>query len=188
MRVCHRSIGVPFKSSIQSSRHGFTLVEVAAALGIAAFGFVALVALMGVGLESRRLAQEEVRINQIARSLLSDFSIGSYPEATMIHGSNPSSDESRVTLDLAESETRILLFDQQGNALGSVANTEPTEGSGPGYFYATVQVQPGTDLTDTPGIDWPSGRVRVLVEWPAAREPEQRRTAAFHFASSGRSR
>ena len=62
-------------------KQGFTLVEIALALGIFAFAIVAIMALFPVGLRSANESRVETIVTQIARTVLSDLRTGPFNQA-----------------------------------------------------------------------------------------------------------
>jgi uncharacterized protein (TIGR02598 family) len=57
----------------QSQKKAFTLIEVTVAIGIAAFGIVSLLGLMGVFMNSGRESSEDTVLSDIAKSVAADL-------------------------------------------------------------------------------------------------------------------
>jgi len=154
--------------SIVQAREAFSLVEVTIALGIVAFGVVAIFALLPAGLQLVRESTDESIASGILTMMASDVQAKT---------TNPS-ESPRFTIRLT-SGTKAgilhsngnggLLFDASGRYLGFAGISSQAR------FVGSYSIRPGT--IDSPAnallmVSWPaqaatpSGRIETLIALP----------------------
>ena len=108
----------------KSKPSGFSLVEIALAIGIIAFAFVALMSLLPAGLTTFRRALDISICTQIAQRIVSeaeevDFTV--LTDVANLPASQPGRDPSfqmhRVTAKGASPDILIRYFDEEGNEI-----------------------------------------------------------------------
>lgn len=95
--------------------HGFSLVEVVLALGIAAFGIISIVALFPLGLESTQSAREESAAQNIVSALVADRASSPFDKASSIYAIpalTPSMASTTGTLGVADTSQALTSLDQ----------------------------------------------------------------------------
>ena len=136
----------------RKSRAGFTLIEIAIALGTFAFAIVAILGVLLVGMNtSRDTIGSQVAAN-IANSIANDLS--STPAQSVGIAYSP---RFYISNQIAKGTTLTYYFDQLGNILPTVTGAA---------YRATLTYQsisnPATSGTPAPDS------VDILVTWPAA--------------------
>lgn len=137
---------------------GFSLIEVALALGVAAFALVAIVGLIPIGMNSNQASIEQTAAAGLAASLVADL------RATPVEIPPAAKNSPRFQIPLPASgnasEMHTLFLREDGSASGNVdANADPAQD--PKYratFFVTAPTVAGQKSATT---------VRVLVTWPA---------------------
>lgn len=100
------------------SKSGFSLVEIALAIGIIAFAFVALMSLMPAGLTTFRRALDITICTQIAQKIVAeaqqqDFDV--LTNARRLPAFNPGQEYAFRSVKPGTDEVAIRYFDEQGN-------------------------------------------------------------------------
>ncbi|MFV0415203.1 MAG: hypothetical protein ACK5NG_02425 [Chthoniobacterales bacterium] len=161
------------------TRSAFSLVEITIALGIIAFALVGIMGLLPVAMRAANESQWETRATFIAESIMGELRSSS-PDQTFIAtaATDPASWESgpgRLSVNLAANNTYYILYDDEGEPVGTQSGASPVASNSPGVFLAQVSIQqqaaPMTNLS----------RVNVRVEVPAS-APANRRSL-YHFVT-----
>lgn len=118
----------------------FSLVEVAVALGIAAFGLISIFSLLPTGINSSQDAVRATIAADLATAIVSDMQSARLNGSSTIYGLTP---------DAAQTESIYLRDD------GRIA----TEGAAKADYRAGVVVSPSTNTKIS--------QVRVRIGWPA---------------------
>lgn len=144
-------------SPYSTARDGFSLVEVVLALGIIAFGILAIIGVLPVALSTGRDAQNETRAAQIAQDIITSVVSQAqtrFPNASILQ---PSSNFG-YDVDLSKPFTyQTLGSDNDGNL---VAYGSPTDAASFPYRIH-VRIDP-----DPPGYDpGTASKVTVRVAW-----------------------
>lgn len=148
MTTSPRTFGTP-----RIGRAGFTLVEVALALGVASFCMVALLGLIPAGLNSSQNAISQTGAVGVIRSIATDLK-----SARLSATESP---EYALPLDGASSTE---LFVEEGGRFSRTLAQVPRA-----RFRATV-----TTLEPSTADDAPSASLqRIVISWPAAAEPAE---------------
>ena len=128
------------RSILCRSSHGFSLIEVAIAMGIVAFVLVALMGLLSVGLNSGKKSSEDTQVASMASQLA-----GLWRNSTSNH--------------LTPKTTRLYYFDRDGQ------QTNTTQAAAAFYACKVVagNVAPSEIAADTTNLV----RVQMIFTWPA---------------------
>lgn len=163
----------PPRHPAQHPARGFSLIEVALALGVAAISLTAILGLFPTAVETAREARRETRATFIAQSVLSDLRAGD-PAAVRLK-SGPGDSDFTAAADLTTaSGTKTLAFDDEGSPLAEVtANFDaPVRSPADASYGARVAWEPAPS---------PSRLIRltVTVETPLAAPAADRRRYPF---------
>lgn len=143
------------------SNQGFSLVEVALALGIAGIALVAIVGLIPVGLNSNQASSEQTAAAGLAAGIVADLQ--ATPVA--IPAAEKTSLRYQMPLPVSGSATHSLFLREDGALVGSVdANLDATQDA---RFRATLFVNAPSDATQKTATF-----VRILITWPAVADPQ----------------
>ena len=159
-------------------QQGFTLVEIALALGIFAFAIVAIMALFPVGLRSANESRVETIVTQIARTVLSDLRTGEFKKARIViaplpvAGTTPGPTQIRE-FDLSENPPGpvFLVYTAGGQIVKSLTSQAAYNKANPDGDFL-VKVESRLVQTTAPVL----AQVTVTVESPAAAPVENRTT------------
>jgi uncharacterized protein (TIGR02598 family) len=160
--LCFETNAFPV-SGIRYPVSGFTLVEIALAVGIFGFAIIGILSVFAVALQSARDSRIESIVPQIAESILSEMRTSEF-NASHVRGAD-------LALDLsADAPPPVyVLFDNEGAALAPLARDAYDAGDSDGSFIAKVEA---TRASAGPPI---LAKVVVTVEAPAA-APSGRRS------------
>jgi len=144
---------------MHSSARGFSLVEVAMALGIAVFCLVPLFALLPMGLTSNQASLEQTMAGNIAGAIVADLRCAQ----PLVAGTSPrfgfSVPALSGTMTIA-STPQTLYLAANGIVIGAVGSGPVVTGTAVPRYRATVGfAPPSTGRTAT--------AVRLLITWPA---------------------
>ena len=125
-----------------SRSDAFSMVEVVLALGIVAFGIVAILGVIPAGLRSGRSSQEDTRSNQLAQDVFASL-VGQaqkkYPFLSILQPATATSPAFRSNVDLSSAKTYDTLAANNDGRL--IALTKASDAIG--YQYQIViQVNP----------------------------------------------
>ncbi|PTY03045.1 hypothetical protein DB346_07265 [Verrucomicrobia bacterium LW23] len=137
-----------------TAARAFSLVEVCLAMGIATFSLLAILALLQTGLSTQKATVEQT----VAAGILSTV----YADLVSTPGTEAASFAFQIPLlgtDMTTPQT--IYFSEAATPTGSVG-APPTEES---RYRATIGIQPQAAGSKD------AARVRILVTWPAARDP-----------------
>ena len=123
---------------------GFTLVEVALALGIAAFALVAIFGLLPVGLRSNKACVEQTAAAGIARAMVADMRLTPVNATSAQYG-----------IDMSKTNSQQVLLRDDGSHETNASGSSSTRYLG----YVTLASAPASGR---------SAPVRLLITWPAA--------------------
>ena len=147
-------------------KHGFSLAEVVIALGVITVGFIAVLGVFPIALQTGHSAQDETRAAHIAQSVFGSLVAGASSRfnAAPIVFSSPSPAPTPLSIDLtvSSSPTRpTVCVDNDGN----LAPASPTDPACPNYSYA-IYIFTNNSV---PGFTDPASAnaVTVRVGWPA---------------------
>lgn len=115
---------------------GFSLVEVSLALGIVAFGVIAVFGLLPAGLDTFRLSNDTAVSSQILQKIISEAQETDFDQLIKDKTNNPISSGTTGV-------KAIRYFDDQGKEL--------TSGSG-AIYYVNTRIQPATDSPAVPPV------------------------------------
>jgi Tfp pilus assembly protein PilV len=135
---------------------GFSLIEVALALGVAAFALVAIIGLIPIGMNSNQASIEQTAAAGLAASLVADL------RATPVEipPAAKNSPRFQIPLPVSGNATHTLFLREDGSASGNVdANADPAQDP---RYRATLFVTAPTVASQKSATT-----VRVLVTWPA---------------------
>jgi uncharacterized protein (TIGR02598 family) len=135
---------------------GFTLVEVALALGVAAFALVAIIGLLPVGLQSNQSSLERTAAAALAANLVADLRA----TAVEIPATAQESPRYHIPLPATGNATHTLFLRADGSAAGPInANADPQKD--PRYRVTLVISGPTSAAQPT------ATTVRLWITWPA---------------------
>jgi uncharacterized protein (TIGR02598 family) len=140
-----------FKNRKQSA--GFSLVEVALALGITAFCLTSILGLLPAGLTINQTSAEQTASANIARTIISDF-------RTAVSGSLTTSPLYQFDLSSSSTTPQTLYFSTDGSPSGSVGSGATTTGTIARYRAAVAFSTPSYNANRTTCV-------RLVVSWPA---------------------
>jgi len=132
----------------QRRRSGFSLVEVAISLGIAAFGLVAIFGLLPIGISTNFATTNQTSVSNIATSIAADLRSTAKP-ATV---------SPRHGISLVTGGT--YYFDENGGPFPAARSAT----AGSRYRVVTTVVPPGATQRR-------ATRVGIVLTWPAAADP-----------------
>jgi uncharacterized protein (TIGR02598 family) len=119
--LCKHNVSIrPAVIPSKSKSAGFSLVEVALAIGIVAFAFVALMSLLPAGLTTFRRALDISICTQIAQRIVSEAQQADFDVLTdkaNLPSSSPGKDYSFRMRRPGTAETWVRYFDEQGNEI-----------------------------------------------------------------------
>lgn len=138
------------------AQSGFSLIEVAIALGVAAFALVALVGLIPIGLNSNQASIEQMAAATLAASVVADLRAAPV-EIPPVAKNSP---RFQIPLPASGSATHTLFLREDGSAAGTV-NSEADPAQDP-RFRATLFITAPAGATQKSATI-----VRVFVTWPA---------------------
>ena len=171
----------PDSAPLSSERRaaGFTLVEIALALGVVAFALTAILGLVPVALDAARDSREQVRAALISQLVFGDLRAGTFTNAPVTALLQTNGTQTRIPLDLSSNLTQTvrIAYDAEGRPTGSLTAAEFANGfSGPpdrpAAFLASLRTTPHPSI---PGL----ARVELSVEQPAGAPQPARRSHAF---------
>lgn len=153
-------------------REAFTLVEIALALGVAAFALVAIIGMVPVALDNARESRQQTRAAFIARTIFGDLFSGMEGKV-VVQTTNAGSDSdfSLVTLEPGLAETYTLAFDEAGRLLGPAGDFVAGTGMPDGTIFTAR-------LTLAQTADEPA-RAEVSVETPGIAAQANRQKYQF---------
>jgi uncharacterized protein (TIGR02598 family) len=145
---------------IMHSRAGFSLVEVAIALGISAFCLLSILGVIPVGLNSNQTSIQQTVATGLMSAVATDLQ--ATPQST------PSSAQTSLRFQLTvpkcggEESTQTLYFGDGGAAIG----TPGANATGDARCRVTVTLKPPTNTTNRSVTT-----AYILVTWPALADP-----------------
>jgi len=140
---------------------GFSLVEVALALGVAVFALVAIIGLIPVGLNSNQASSEQTAAAGLAAALVAD--LRTTPVA--VPAASKNSPRYQVPLPSFGNATHSLFLKEDGSVAGSIdANADPSEDP---RYRVTLFITAPTAATQKAAT-----MVRLLFTWPAMADPQ----------------
>ena len=136
--------------------HAFSLVEVALALGVAAFALSAIFGLLPIGTNSNRAAIEQTTAASLATSVVSDL------RATLLPSiSTPGPTSPQFGFNPASSGVQSVFIADDGSVVATAASA---------HFRATVTCTPPAAIV-TSATPRTATLARVLITWPAVVDP-----------------
>ena len=148
------------RQPLSNAKHGFSLVEVTLALGVASFALLAIFAVLPVGIGAHQSAMQQTAATNIATAIITDL------RQTPDSFSTQNKISARYEINIASSGTLTFYLDSSGN---KVPQTEAKA-----YFKAQIVfVEPVAtqDRVATKGV--------VTISWPAMAERPMGTTTAF---------
>lgn len=145
---------------INHSRSAFSLIEVALALGVAAFALVAIIGLIPIGLNSNKASIEQTEAATLAASVVAD--LRATPVAIPAAAKN--SPRFQIPLPVSGSAMHTLFLREDGSAAGSL-DTGAGPGQEPRYRVTLFFTAPAAATQKS------ATTVRVLVTSPALIDP-----------------
>jgi Tfp pilus assembly protein PilV len=140
---------------------GFSLVEVALALGIAAIALVAIIGLIPVGLNNNQTSSGQTAAAGIAAAVVAD--LRATPVA--VPPAPKKSPRYQLPLPASGNATHALFLKEDGSGVGAVdADIDPSQD--PRYRVTLSITAPGSATQKGATI------VRVLITWPAVADPQ----------------
>jgi len=93
----------------QSHEIGFSLAEIVIALGVMAFGLVAIIGVIPIGLSSGRSAVQDTRANHLAEQIFATLQVQPFTAASLATLGNSSSTVDLSTEDTASGAAGVIL-------------------------------------------------------------------------------
>jgi len=161
----------PTSLLVLAKSRGFTLVEIALAIGIFAFAIVAIMALFPIGLRSASESRIESIVTQIARTVLSDLRTGDFDKARVITAPLPTTPNTapaagvirEFDLSNAAPVPEFVLYSQTGAIVQKITTQALFNAPLSGGDFA-VKVESRLIQTTNPKL----AQITVTVESPAA--------------------
>ena len=146
--------------STELAERGFSLIEVALALGVAAFALVAILGLIPIGLNSNKASIEQTEAAIIAAGVVVDLRAAtvSVPPAAA------NSPRFQIPLPVSGAAMHTIFLREDGSAAG-VVDADAVSDQDPRYRVTLFITAPSAPTQKTATI------VRVLVTAPAMADP-----------------
>ena len=164
-------INIPASSAKRAG--GFTMVEIAIALGVIAFALIAIIGILPIGLQTQRDVREETIINQDARVLIEAIKTGGRDLYSDI-GAYVVSTNRIATPNGIPTTNLIQLLTETGphtNVLNSITGAIASRGSDLGFHYQVIStVTEADDFLNTP-LSNQVFEVRLRFAWPVGPAP-----------------
>lgn len=150
----------------------FTLVEIALALGVAAFSLVAILGMLPIALDNSRDSRLQTRAVFISRGIFDDLKAGSDGKAIVkIANTGSSSDFEIIEASTALDRTLSLAYDLDGNLLGKAGNYQTGSGMpASATFVAQLHL---VKVADQPAM------AELSIETPATANQQNRKLYLF---------
>lgn len=142
----------PARATGAPGPHGFSLIEVTIALGVAAFALIAILGLLQTGLTSQKATTEQTAATSIATMIYSDL--------TAAAGTN-TTPQLKIDLSSTPPSPQTIYFSEGGKPTGAIGSAAVAASR----YRASVDIKPVATNSKAP-----TG-VRILVTWPAAADP-----------------
>ena len=158
-------------SSAKGAR-GFTMVEIAIALGVIAFALIAIIGILPVGLQTQRDVREETIVNQDARVLIEAIKTGGRDLYSDIGAYVVSTD--RVSVAGIPTTNLIQLLSDFGphtNVLSSITGAIASRGSDLGFHYQVISSVTESDEFVNTRLSNQVFEVRLRFAWPVGPAP-----------------
>ena len=140
---------------------GFSLIEVALALGVAAFALVAIIGLIPIGLNSNQTSSEQTAAAGLAAGIVADLRA----TPVTIPPVAKSSPRYQVPLPPSGTATHSIFLREDGSLSGALdANADLSQDP---RYRATLFVTAPTAASQKVATI-----VRVLITWPAVADPQ----------------
>jgi uncharacterized protein (TIGR02598 family) len=144
------------KLSRRSVTAGFTLTEVALAMGIFSFALVSMIGLLSVGLKNSRRANVQIAASNLMSAIASDIQSSSW----LVRGGTLSYTSPRLRL--------AATLDSKGNVSGvAPANTILDEGGSPVLGTTQVPLTKAFNVIFSAASEG-TAAIRVTLQWPAS--------------------
>ena len=151
---------------------GFSLIEVALALGVAAFALVAIIGLIPIGLNSNQTSSEQTAAAGLAAGIVAD--LRATPVA--IPPVAKSSPRYQVPLPPSGNATHSIFLREDGSLSGALdANADLSQDP---RYRATLFITAPTAAPQKVATT-----VRLLITWPAVADPQATKTPARFIGS-----
>ncbi|PTX92198.1 hypothetical protein DB346_24980 [Verrucomicrobia bacterium LW23] len=148
-----------FRKKKHGGSLGFTLTEVALAIGLIAFCMLTLMALLPVGIASDQHTIQQSAAANIAATVLADLDATSPGSVSSLFGLE------RPASGASSSISHTVFLDENGARTGNVdADALPAESP---RYRVYVEFTAPAGSANTPAVP-----VRILVTWPALADPE----------------
>lgn len=158
--------------SAQRSR-GFTMVEIAIALGVIAFALVAIIGILPTGLQTHRDVREDTIVNQDARVLIEAIRSGGRDLDSDI-GAHVVGTDGVATPNGIRTTNLIQLLTDIGphtNVMNSISGPIATRGNDLGFHYQVISsVTEALEFANTP-LSNQVFEVRLRFSWPVGPPP-----------------
>jgi len=168
-----------FRRSDSRGARGFSLVEIALALGVVALALVSILGLIPVALDAAEESRSQARAALISRRVFADLRAGVFTNAPVTTAISANGTEGVVFVDLSSNATNSVrvAYDADGLPLAPLNAGEFAAGfSGSGGRAALFLVE----LTSAPHGSIPGlARVDASVERPAAAATAARKRYEF---------
>lgn len=151
---------------------GFTLIEVALALGVAAFALVAIIGLMPIGINSVQGSIERTTAATLAANVVADLRA----TPTTVPPSVKNSPRYRIPLPIEDSAMHTLFLREDGSVAGDL-DTDAVPADDPRCRVTLFFTPPTVAAQKSATV------VRVLVTWPALSD-RVAKTLPAHYQGS----
>ena len=142
---------------------GFSLVEVALALGVVAFALVAIVGLMSISMKSGKDSMDDTLLSAMTTAAISGLRAQHFIDATHLAGASGVLPGTAATSSTAATVLPIEYFDDSGTLLSSASNA---------LYQCTMTLQPDGATAGAPDANGNQAvnmvRVSLAFAWPIA--------------------
>ena len=163
-------------TSQNSTKIGFSLIEIVLALGIMSFALVGILGLFPAAIDTARDSKAETRIALIAQSILADLQASHDPTKQSCEIQTSASSSS--TISLIVDSSIALGFDEEGVVQQQILNF--TSGSSAHPFIANVTIDYQQPITGPNPPDFPElAKIEIRVDYPGPAPESARKQYRF---------
>ncbi len=161
----------------RDARAGFSLIEIALALGIVAFAMVAILGMFPMALDAAKDSRIQSRVAVMGQSIFSDLRSGPHAAAPIVVGQPASEAANIVEVDLNSTVPDVYVaFDDEGRAVSRMSLAQYQAGISTADFVARLKSIPDHNRPNAadnlPGL----ALVSLRIESPAAAPASQRKS------------
>ncbi len=168
-----------FHESRFAGSGGFSLIEIALALGVVAIALVAILGLLPVALDAAQESRNQARATFISQLVFGDLRSGVYTNAPVTTVLEANGTQTQAALDLSTNATHsfYVAYDESGRPMANLTSAQFALGFGgsaarPAAFLAQITGGPHDSIPNL-------ARLEASVEQPAQAADANRRRYYF---------